>query len=101
MDSTLGLPPRGARHGFAEVDVAGLVARGIGVREVVGDQFGAAPAHVERGGVYTEVLIETGRHGRSSCRRHRADVRGAKQATCHGAFSRSAGPHGRGGFTTL
>src|SRR5690349_4590024 len=72
VDALRGLLAGGTRHGFAEVDVAGLVARRVGVREVVGDQLGTAPAHVERGGVYTEILIETGRHDRSSCRRHRA-----------------------------
>ncbi len=59
------LSPPGARHGFAEIDVARLVARRVGIRDVVGDELGTAPTHVERGGVYGNILVETQRHGNS------------------------------------
>src|SRR5688572_17993688 len=63
MDPTLGLVARDPRHGGAEVEIAGLVTRRVGIGEIVRDELGAAPAHVERGCVHTKVLIEIHGHG--------------------------------------
>jgi hypothetical protein len=57
-----GLVTRGARHGLAEIDVTRLVAGGVGIRQVVGDQFATARAHVERCGVYAYVLVQVQGH---------------------------------------
>ena len=57
-----GLVARGTRHGLAEIDVTGLVAGRVGIGEVVGDQFAAARAHVERCGMHAYVLVQVQGH---------------------------------------
>ena len=60
--SPSGLVAGGTRHGLAEIDVTGLVAGRVGIRQVVGDQFAAARAHVERCGVHAYVLVQVQGH---------------------------------------